>query len=171
MSIKDLDNKTAVFFEEYQKGLTIAAIARKFGTSRQTVTEYLKKHDKYKPSGRGNKLTKNQGRVIVPREKLPPRTRISFYLPKELLDRLNSIGGYLNQSQRFIAAIKNYVDLNVRDRPKVENSPKLGDRHFCLDLPESLAKELDRQYKTELNKTRTDKIIASVELFCKNHKV
>lgn len=171
MSIKDLDNKTAVFFEEYQKGLPIAAIALKFGTSRQTVTEYLKKHDKYKPRGKGNKLTKNQGRVIVPRKKLPPRTNISFYLPKDLLDRLNLIGGYLNQTARFIAAINNYLDLKVRDRPKAENSPKVGDRHFCLDLPKSLAKKLDRPYKTELNKTRTDKIIASVELLCKKHKV
>ena len=170
MDARNTTNKTALYFEQYQKGLTVTAIAKKFGTSRETVNTYLKKHDKYKPRGRGNKLTKKQGRVITPPATIEAE-RINFYASSELLDRLQSIGGYLNRTDRLIAAIEDYLALKVKDRPQANPKHVVNDRTIALNLPVSLKQKLDREYKTEANKTRTEKIIAAIELFCHKHKV
>ena len=170
----DETNKTYLYFEKYRDGMKLKDIAQHFGRSINTIKKYLEDHPDYRPRGRGNKISKANGRVLPKNtgKSINKNTKqVTFYCNQQLLDRLDLINSIDTRKAKYIAAIEDYLKLNCRDRPKANLSSTVKDRLVKFNCPNKLLTRLDRNYKSEANKTRTDKIIAAIELFCKNHEV
>ena len=113
MKISELPNKSALFFEQYQKGRTITEIADMFSTTRTTVTKYLKKHDKYVPQGHGNRLPYEKRNLPTKPEsqRVANTTRlITVNVPYDLLDNLDCLPENKNRTEKILEGIQLYID-------------------------------------------------------------
>lgn len=164
----DAVNQTALYFEKYQEGYTITQIADHFERSRPTIYKYLEKHPKYEPSGAGNKITKEQGRVLpknTGKSINEDSSQLVFRCPDELYDRLNNLLPLETLKDKLIKAIEQYLDLKVSDRPKTKIKSKNSNSFHSSKIPNKLIDKLNQSYKSEKNQTRQDKITAAIELF------
>lgn len=173
----DSVNKTALYYEKFKELQTVAAVARYFKRSTNTVKKYLEKHPQYQPPGQGNKLRKGKGRVLpknTGKIKIPPQKntrQVVFYCPQEIVDRLNKIESSETTRTKYLKALELYLSLKECDRPKVKIKPTTKDLFRRFDCPVPLFFKLDKAYKSELNQSKNDKIVAAIELFCDQHNV
>lgn len=150
---------SGAYFADYEKGMTIIGIARKYEKSRNTILKYLRKIPEFKQPGSGNH-TKGSNRVIGNVREEETQV-ISICLSHELKQRLDLAPGR-NRTEKIQQAIKQYLDLKVADRPKPKHKNTVKDWKTRAAINSNLVKKLDR---TNKKATRYSKIVAAVELF------
>lgn len=172
---KDDINKTFLYYEKHQEGLSLTAIAKYFGRSINTIKSHIEKHPDYIKPGPGNFQPKPKGsRIVGTNKSVNYKTKnLVFNCPQCLLDRLDLIPS-VTRKEKYLKAIKQYLDLKKSDRPLATlQASKLRDPQIKFLCPEKLINKLDEhKQKNQKDKklaSRTSKIIAAIELFCQSN--
>ncbi len=172
MQEDDLVNKTALYFQKLEELQTISAVARYFDRSINTIKKYLEKHPEFVPPGRGNKIKKEDGRILPKNAgRLLNTKQVVFYCPEALNDRIEKIKISKFKRAKYEKALELYLDLDPSDRPRVKNKSTTKDFFTKFYCPIPLFLRLDQFHEDEPNISKNEKIIAAIELFCEKSGV
>ena len=106
-AVDDSVNKTALYFEKHQQGLTVKEIAEHFNRSVNTVRKYLAEHPKYEPPGRGNRVKAEDRNIYRVKKKVTDVNKhVTFYCPPALLDRFDGLPISGSRTDKLIEAMK-----------------------------------------------------------------
>ncbi|WP_319422407.1 hypothetical protein [Pleurocapsa sp. FMAR1] len=166
--LDDSTNKTFIYYQMYKEGLTLTEIARHFNKSINTIKTYIRKHPKYKNPGSGNRLSKLDRNTVKKDKSINDSTKqLSFYCPESLLDRIKLTPG-IKLKDRYINAFEQYLKLKVKDRPASKLKATASDKKVNFLCPSYLVDKLDN---TNKKLTRSQKIIAALELICESNNI
>ena len=147
------------YFEDYQNGMTIIDICRKYGKSRNTVVKYLKQNKDYQPPGYGYHITGDARKLTNLKGK--ETKLISFNCPIELLELLAFSPGK-NKTERIHLAVKDYLEVPAKQRyvSRYKISADIPYKNTKVELETKLLKKLDRS-----KQDRSSKLIAAIEQY------
>lgn len=149
--------KTFLYYQLYESGISVKDIAKRYSVTIDSVIKELDKHPLYKGLPDTKVRYQTRSRSEYPTDNCQ---QVKFYCPKYLEQALKAIPG-TNRRAKLIEAIEDYL---ASDNKKLAVTQTTGkDKAIGFLCPKYLIDELDSLSETKVRRSRL--IIAAIEMF------